>query len=322
MSVLNDDILDSSQHYTYVVIDDLDRDWVDEQLANDLVRCLFRTVLELKRVRNLKVLVALRTNIFDQLNLGSRTGGQEEKFRSLSLQMKWSRSELIALLDERAKAAAVRFGGGPVDGIYDLLPVPNTKRGNAAHYILDRTLMRPRDAIAYVNECFNTAAGKTRLSWDDIKAAERPYSHKRLLALRDEWSPSYPGLESALKAFKGAPLAMTRDELTKRLDAIALLSADRTFIGGAWLLPLVDKLWSPSDGITWIEAYQPLVKFLYRIGLIGCARSATTDCVYSYAEPDLAEGVHNLHETAHFSVHPAFRPALDIEEPAAKGRHR
>lgn len=40
MSVLDEDILESAQHFTYVVIDDLDRDWVDDQVANDLIRCL------------------------------------------------------------------------------------------------------------------------------------------------------------------------------------------------------------------------------------------------------------------------------------------
>ncbi|MCG2797355.1 MAG: hypothetical protein L6367_02325, partial [Cellulomonas sp.] len=38
MNVLDEDILDSSQYYTYVVIDDLDRDWADEQVANSLIR--------------------------------------------------------------------------------------------------------------------------------------------------------------------------------------------------------------------------------------------------------------------------------------------
>jgi hypothetical protein len=46
LAVLDEDILDS-QHFTYVVIDDLDRDWVDERIAHDLVRCLFRTRREI-----------------------------------------------------------------------------------------------------------------------------------------------------------------------------------------------------------------------------------------------------------------------------------
>jgi hypothetical protein len=110
MTVLDDDILESSQHFTYMVIDDLDRYWVDEHVLNSLIRCLFRAVVDLKRIRNLKVLVALRTNIFEQLNFGARTGGQEEKFRSLTLHVRWVRNDLVRLLDIRASAAAERHG--------------------------------------------------------------------------------------------------------------------------------------------------------------------------------------------------------------------
>jgi len=102
---LDEEILDE-QHSTYVVIDDLDRDWVDDSLANDLIRCLFRTVLDLKRVKHLKVLVALRTNIFQELDFGRRSGGQEEKFRSLVLQVRWTKATLIHVLDERVKVAS------------------------------------------------------------------------------------------------------------------------------------------------------------------------------------------------------------------------
>ena len=80
IKVLDEDILDSPQNFTYVLIDDLDRDWVDDTVANDLIRCLFRAVVDLKRVRNLKVLVALRTNIFEALDFGHKTGGQKRSF--------------------------------------------------------------------------------------------------------------------------------------------------------------------------------------------------------------------------------------------------
>ena len=54
VGVLNEDILDSDQHFTYIIIDDLDRDWADERVTNDLIRCLFRAVMDMKRVQNLK----------------------------------------------------------------------------------------------------------------------------------------------------------------------------------------------------------------------------------------------------------------------------
>jgi hypothetical protein len=117
IKVLDEDILDSTQHFTYVIIDDLDRDWVDERLANDLIRDLFRTVLDLKRVRNLKVLVALRTNIFQQLDFSRRPGAQEEKFLSFSrcggrrkLSKGWRTSVLSPLPAKRRLRTFLGFG--------------------------------------------------------------------------------------------------------------------------------------------------------------------------------------------------------------------
>jgi hypothetical protein len=160
INVLDEYILDSDQHFTYIVIDDLDQDWVDEHIANTLIRCLFRAVLDLKKVQNLKILVALRTNIFEELDFGGRTGGQEEKFRSLTLTMRWTPVQLVSLLDERARVSAAQYGVARVTSIRNLLPQPNTVRGNPVTFILDHTLMRPRDAISYLNECFALASGR------------------------------------------------------------------------------------------------------------------------------------------------------------------
>ena len=85
-------------------------------------------------------------------------------------------------------------------------------------------------------------------------------------------------------------------------------------------MPLAEQLWQPSNGASWGTSYQPLITFLYRIGLVGCARSETAATTYAHMDPDLAESVQNLQETAHFQMHPVFCPALDVEEPSSKGR--
>jgi len=82
MDVLDEDILSSTQDFTYIVIDDLDKDWVDAKLTNELIMALFKTVHDLKRVRNLKVLVALRTNIFQHLDFGAASGGPDSNLRT------------------------------------------------------------------------------------------------------------------------------------------------------------------------------------------------------------------------------------------------
>ena len=311
MTVLNDEILDSPQHYTYIVIDDLDRDWVDEKVLNSLIRCLFRTVVDLKRIRNLKVLVALRTNIFEQLNFGARTGGQEEKFRSLTLHVRWVRSDLERLLDTRARVAAERHRMEGVRGISDMLPAANKARGNPISFILRHTLMRPRDVLAFINECLSLAAGKRRVTWAEIAAAERSYSRNRLLALRDEWKSSYPDIDKFLRLFQSSSVNVSREGLTRILDDAALLPGDPEFLGVRWMTELSASIWNSLDGDDWITLYQSMIGFLFHIGFLGCIRSEGT-VIYSHDQPEFVDQASNLAEIEKFCVHPAFRAALDI----------
>lgn len=311
IAVLDDEVLESPHHFTYIVIDDLDKDWVDEQLANDLIRCLFRAALDLLKVRNLKVIVALRTNIFEHLNFGARTGGQEEKFRSLAFHMRWLPVELRGLADHRARVAAEIAGLGQLSGIHDLLPPKTKKRGDPFEYVLDRTLMRPRDVIAFVNECLTDAAGKTRLSWSDIADAELRYSKNRLLALRDEWKATFPGVDQVFGVFSGSRVMMGREEVSDCLNQAVLLPASDGFPGVRWMTQLSEPLWSGMGTSDWVELYRLLIQLLFDIGFLGL-RGQNGKIRYSYDSPQHADSSSHLAETKAFTVHPAFRAALDI----------
>ncbi|MDT7708086.1 MAG: hypothetical protein QOG20_3693 [Pseudonocardiales bacterium] len=311
MNVLDEEILNSPQYYTYVVIDDLDQDWVDERIANDLIRCLFRTVLDLKRVRNLKVLVTLRTNIFQELQFGNRGGGQEEKFRALVLEMRWTKLSLEELLDERVKISAPK-AGLEVKSIEDLLPQANRTRGNPIEYMLDRTLMRPRDAIAFANECLSVGVGKNRLAWPDVYAAEQAYSAKRLLALRDEWKPTYPGIDQVFDKFRRSPQAMSRANLQERLDSAMLLLSEPKFAGVRWMTDVTSSMWSSGPDSTWFDMYQPLLKVLYSIGLIGCSGSHSRSAVFYPDDPLFVDQESNVERAIVFFVHRTFHRGLDM----------
>ena len=312
MEILDEDILESEQDFTYILIDNLDRDWVDEKIANDLIRCLFRTVVDLQKVRQLKVIVALRTNIFEELDFG-RTGGQEEKFRALSVQVRWTREDLVTLLDQRAKAASEDYGIPSVTAIADLLPNVNRVRGNPLDFVFERTLLRPRDAIAFLNECFAQVSlkSKTRLTWEDIHRAESEYSRKRLWALRDEWKPTFPGIDEVFGQFQGHSAEMDREEFTRCLDEAALLVASHTFAGVVWMTALATNIWAGSHDATWVDQYQALVRLLFQIGFLGFARPGRSDPLYSYDDLGFADRPSNLEAVDRFVIHPAFRSALD-----------
>lgn len=312
ISVLDDEVLNRPQYFTYVVIDDLDRDWVDDRIANDLIRCLFKTVIDLKQVRHLKVLVALRTNIFQELQFGRRGGGQEEKFRALVLLMKWTKADLVEMLDERIKVAAPKVGL-ELESVSDLLPNPNKSRGNPLDYILDRTLLRPRDAISFVNECLALGVGSDRLSWSDISSAERSYSSKRLLALRDEWKHTYPDINQVFEKFRGSPLTMSKQDLQERLDSAMLLLSEPKFAGVRWMTDVTDAMWNSEPETSWSDLYQPLLKVLFTIGLIGCSRSDNIRRAVFYPDdPQFIDQRSNIQNTRFYFVHRTFHRALDI----------
>lgn len=309
--VLNDYVLDR-QHFTYIVIDDLDRDWVDERLANDLIRCLFRSVLDLQRVTNLKILVALRTNIFQELDFGRRMGGQEEKFRSLVLNVRWTKPDLKRMLTARVKVQSDRDGLG-IETIESLFPNSNRTRGNPLDYIFDRTLLRPRDAIAFVNECLQRAVGKTRLTWDDITNAEAAYSSERLLALRDEWKPTFPDIDRIFGVFKSVPMKMDRELFAKRLDEAMLLLSDPRFEGVRWLTDYSRRMWEPGEA-TWFEVYQPLANLLYTIGFIGCATQSNAAPVFYADDPILMTSERQVEAAKFFFVHRTYHAGLGVRQ--------
>jgi hypothetical protein len=273
---------------------------------------LFQTVLDFQRVRNLKIVVALRTNIFDFISFGSRSGGQEEKFRALVQRIRWTERELRQMADERARIASERAGLNQINGVSSLLPSRNATRGDPFDYILERTLMRPRDVIAFLNECLDIAVGRPRLTWEDIRTTEANYSVNRLLALRDEWKPTFPGIGECFQVFRGADPTLSVEALTRYLDALGLLLVEENFEGVLWLTDLTEPLWSGGAAPTdWTATYQLLVVLLYDVGFLGVVDSAGV-AHFSNEAPGYADSPTNLLGNARFAVHPTFHPALGI----------
>lgn len=312
VTILSNELLDE-QHYTYLAIDDLDKDWADEETTRLIIRCLFRTVLDMQRIRNFKVLVALRTNIFIQLNYANQlTGQQDEKIRALALDMQWSKNELVAMLEERAKAACRRHRLSYSRSLDDFLPPGRRSGHEAVNYLVDHTLMRPRDAIRFMNLCLKHAVGKERVSWDIIDRAEIEYAADRLQALTDEWSRPYPGLTDVFEAFRGCSSRMTRAEFTQILDRIAELIFDQNFDGILWLTDKSHLLWeSPNGTLTWYDLYGPIIRLLYEVGFIAIARSRQSALRVFHTDPTFVMQPRNFTDSTTFAVNEIFMPALE-----------
>jgi len=198
-----------SRKYLYILIDDLDKNWTGSQDNIDLIQCLFDCIIELgtKFYGNVKFVVALRTDIFRQLNFR-----QTEKVRPYVTEINWYNNQLREIIELRLTSywkcslekALSRF--------------PKTFKGeDTLEFLIQRTMRRPRDLINFVNLCINEANMKSAryVSRASVRAAEKRYSRFRIEALLDEWKYVYPHLEVWIDSFAGRKFTISYSELKK-----------------------------------------------------------------------------------------------------------
>ena len=86
---------------------------------------------------------------------------------------------------------------------------------------MERTLLRPRDVLQFINECFLSALDNQRVSWRAIIAAEATYSEKRLKSLFEEWSEIFPGLRETIEILRNMPDSFKRSMIIDRIDPVS-----------------------------------------------------------------------------------------------------
>lgn len=194
IDLLGEVLLTDRQKKYYVAIDKLDEDWVEDRLRFRLIRALIETSLDFARITNVKIVIALRNDLLDRVFRYTRDAGfQEEKYRTSSLYLAWTRDQLIEVLDRRI-GVLVREKYTKQDVTYDKLLPKRIGKQSTIDYMLARTHMRPRDIIQFFNACIRHADGKATISARVIREAEGTYSRERLRALADEWFGLYPNL--------------------------------------------------------------------------------------------------------------------------------
>ena len=183
LDMLNE-VIEYQQKQYYIVIDKLDEGWADNSIRYRLIKALIETVRDINRFDNLKPLVVLRQDLLGHVfEVTKDTGFQEEKFASLYLPVTWTRGELTRLLDERINYSfCSRYRKKHQVTHQDILP-ENVNGHKAIDFILDRTLMRPRDAIDFFNLCISEAVESPLIEGQMVLDAERIYSRDRLDSL-------------------------------------------------------------------------------------------------------------------------------------------
>lgn len=313
---LLDSILEDPQKRYYIVIDRLDENWVEEGLRYLLIRALIETVRDFRRVRNAKIIVSLRHDLIDRvIRLSRDVGFQEEKYESLYLDLKWTRDELIELLDLRInKLVRQRYTKQKVTH-NDLLP-KSIDRIPAIDYILARTLMRPRDVILFFNACIRQASNDPEITPQMLKQAEGEYSRLRLRSLADEWNADFPDLMTCSDLLKNRPSVFPITEITD--DACIDLTIELLSHGSkrsselTGMLAEIERDPSRTD-----QLRKWLASTFYRVGLVGLKLESYDSFVWS-TDGRRSVSAAEIQPGVHIAVHPCFWRSLGINPAATK----
>lgn len=283
IDLLSKDVFNNTQRKYYLVIDDLDKEWVSPQIVYDLIGSMIEVVKEFQqKFKGVKIILALRENL--QMKVFSGTahrGGQREKFSPLFLNLAWTNQDLQKLIDSRLQYiskneltlsnAITKQSGG------------NGKTG--FEYIIERTYLRPRDLISYFNKIIEVSSQKSYFDMHVIKQAESKYSIERLQALEDEWSENYGEVSKILNFLRGMHNGFSLFNLKEDSFAEVLVEADYISVFKGDLYDACVK-WRQAKGD--LQNFRiflsEIFSVLYRIGVVGIKRSPDSRIEFYYNE--------------------------------------
>lgn len=283
LNFLSEEVFTDPQQKYFILIDRLDENWVDNILRLKLIRALIETIKTFRCVSNVKIIIALRLDLIQSVFDKTRDSSfQEEKYQSLFLHLKWSKSNLMDLIDKRIeRLVSEQYTSRPIK-LKSLFP-NQVGKTEFMDYLLMRTFNRPRDAIAFVNECLKQSEGKGNVTAEAIRKAEIEYSAQRIDSLTFEWNNHYPALNNYLKIIERMNSKFKLQAITKeKIESFALeLAID----GKHNPDPVIRAAYSfLNEEITLHNFIITLTKALYTVGIFGIKPDGFSGQLWSFLD--------------------------------------
>lgn len=296
----------------YILIDKLDENWVDVSVRFRLIRALIESLKSFRRITNLKILVAIRSDILERVVQETKDlTFQREKLDDYFVHIKWTKQLLRDLVDKRIQALFRHQYTQKEIHFEDVFPY-NVGNIDPFDYIVERTLMRPRDVIAYVNECLENAAGTYEVTGTTIKKAESEFSRIRREALEQEWQSAFPSIKRLLDHLGSKKKSrLTMSELFAGADADDLAMAIYTE-AKVGFDPLFETCKAHCDKGGSVGLEKQVVSILYRVGAVGVKLHTAERFLYSHLDHPLLP-VENITEDVSLRIHPMLFGAFRIQ---------
>lgn len=292
IKILNEEFSEVGQFRIVISIDDLDRSWLSSSdIRYDFINALLEAFRELLDVKSVKILISIRTDIL--MGIYNKTLRQDEKDQSLIYPVSWNKSEIREIIDMRINHLIKnKYQSSRTITMKDIF---NFEINNvyADDYILDRTMLRPRDAISFVNYCLKECDGHVSINQDIVLMAEEKFFSSRKRALVSEWGTIYKNISGYIDALS---------LLEKHEFSLESIGDDNK---NDILTYILDRV--PSDIEDDLHSkivmnFDELIKVWFIVGIIGIKRTETLIIYSSYDKPDL--DITDIKRN--FVIHPLF----------------
>jgi GTPase SAR1 family protein len=272
----------------WLLVDNLDKGWpIRGSTSIDIliVRSLLEATRKLQRQLeeygvDFRCLVFLRTDIYEHL-----VELTPDKGKDTAIRLDWDDPELFSeILARRIRVSTELTGSGRE--LWGRLCVSHIHAEDTFNYLVDRTLMRPRDLLLFARKLVEVAVnrGHTRIETEDIERAERQYSEDIVLNTAYEMADTDPVVAEALYAFQSSGRRLSYADAVGRL---------------------IDAGIEP-------DAADEAVDFLLWFGFLGV--EVGDEVLYSHTVQFNIARLRSVSGPgqAPFVVHPAFRAGLGI----------
>lgn len=312
IELLAEEVLTDSQESFFVIIDRLDEQWVPDNVRYRLLRALIETIRDLQKIRTAKVIIALRWDLLQRVFRETRDSGfQEEKYEPLFLKLRWSKKQLLSVLDSRIRHLVRTQYTKRQVGLKQVFP-SKVGKSNINTYLVERTLYRPRDMIQFGNFCIAKAIGRSELTETLVREAEREYSERRFRSLGDEWSADYPDLLSNASTLKRRPAtfpvqAISLEEI-EELCVSSIGAEEQMEIGR--VRPVIRDVFRGNATLDQLRVR--IVRCFYEVGLVGLRLGKNQRTSWSFKE-GFAVKEAEIGENTRIVINPTFFRVLGVD---------
>jgi hypothetical protein len=230
-------------------------------------------------------IVFVRNDVYDNIMQNSADYGKESRAA-----LDWNDPDMLR---EMLRLRLVNGMKGKLDEhdfhtVWRELCTSHVKGEESSAYLIDRSLMRPRNVLKIFNHCrgFATNFSRQRIADSDIEKGLTVYSQDLLEELDRELTDVYPAAKDLLYYFLDATRVMTREKLDSILAEAGIPKSDS----------------------------EKFVDFLLYYGVVGVQIAEQEYFIYSvnYDLKVLKVRAERGKEATRYIVNPAFWPALGM----------